>query len=142
MPLLCYFNLQNVPYKSHNSGAARALFILNAHCRLVFSLLDEKEVHLMGQCSPGCRSKFNMNSHCCLIGTAYPNVENDHRHKINLVWKFHKYLHIIKYKMYLTSLSVTYLYYKTQIQYDIVQQPLLTRYLTLHVQCHKNMHVQ
>jgi len=66
--------------------------------------------------------------------------------KLIWVWKFHKYLHIIKYKMYLTSLSVTNLYYKTlylwQIQYDIVQQSLLTRYLTVHVQCHKNMHVQ
>jgi len=63
---------------------AGTLFNLNAHCRIVFSLPDEKEVHLMG-CHPGCRLKFNMNSHCCLIGTAYPSEGNDHqRHKINL----------------------------------------------------------
>jgi len=36
------------PHKSHNSGVAGALFNLNAHCRIVFSLPDEKDVHLMG----------------------------------------------------------------------------------------------
>jgi len=66
-----------------------------------------------------------MNSHCCLIGTAYSNEENDHQViKLIWVWKFHKYLHM-SYKMYLTSLSVTDLYYNTlclwQIQYVIVQ---------------------
>jgi len=35
-------------HKSHNSAADGALFNLNAHCMTVFSLPDEKEVHLMG----------------------------------------------------------------------------------------------
>jgi hypothetical protein len=31
---------------------ARAVFILNVQCRIVFSLSDEKYVHLMGQPCP------------------------------------------------------------------------------------------
>jgi hypothetical protein len=39
-------------FKCHVSVAAGALFNLNAHCKAMFSLSDEKNVHLMGQCCP------------------------------------------------------------------------------------------
>jgi hypothetical protein len=38
---------------------ARAVFSLNAHCRTVFSLSDEKDVHLMSQHSPIDSLKLN-----------------------------------------------------------------------------------
>jgi hypothetical protein len=37
---------------------ARAEFNLNAHCRTVFSLLDEKDVHLMSKHYPICSVKL------------------------------------------------------------------------------------
>jgi hypothetical protein len=36
---------------------AGALFNLNAHCRTLFSLLDKKGIHLIGECCPVCPLK-------------------------------------------------------------------------------------
>jgi hypothetical protein len=44
---------------------ARTLFHLNAHSGTVFSLSDDKDVHLMGHCSPICLLEAKM---LCRIG--------------------------------------------------------------------------
>lgn len=43
-------------------AAAGAPFSLNAHCWTVFSLLDEKDVHVMGQHCPVCLFKVKENN--------------------------------------------------------------------------------
>jgi hypothetical protein len=46
-------------FKSHVSAVARALFNLNPHCGTAFSLLDEKDIHSMGQHCPVHLLKVN-----------------------------------------------------------------------------------
>jgi hypothetical protein len=44
-------------FKSYNSAADRALFNLDTHCRPMISLLDEKNIQLIGYCLPICLLK-------------------------------------------------------------------------------------
>ena len=50
--LLRPLTLSFQPFKFQVSAVAKALFSSSAHYGAVFSCLDEKDVHLMGQCCP------------------------------------------------------------------------------------------
>ena len=55
---LLTFSVQ--PFKCQVSAAATALFNLNTHSGTMFSLLDKRDVHLMGQHSLAFLLKVNL----------------------------------------------------------------------------------
>lgn len=59
------FSIQS--FKPHISTADRAMFNLDTHCG-TFSLLDEKNLHLMGHCFRICPLKFIKHElHCVMV---------------------------------------------------------------------------
>lgn len=59
-PDKCVVSVQ--PFKSHICATAGALFDLNAYCGTMFSVLGERDTHLIGQCCPICPLHVNVGS--------------------------------------------------------------------------------
>jgi hypothetical protein len=84
--VMCRLTFSIWPFKRQFSAVATLLFNLNSHCGTVFSLSDEKDVHLMGQHCAVCLLKVK----CLLWADIWGRYLQTEVHGCHLIWYQYK----------------------------------------------------